>query len=69
MERFLTFGEVRRLLGVGRSTVWRWQTERGLKVVKVGNVARVRESDLQEFLKQHESGGSAEAAERFNDGT
>jgi excisionase family DNA binding protein len=62
MERFLTFGEVRQMLGVSRATVWRWTTERGLKVVKVGAVARVRQSDLQEFLKRYESGRSPDVA-------
>ncbi len=69
MERFLTFGEVRRLLGVSRATLWRWTTERGLKTVRVGNVARVRASDLDAFLKRHESGESADATGQINDGT
>jgi len=68
MERFLTLSEVRQSLGVSRATVWRWTTERGLRVVKVGAVARVRESDLQAFLKQHQSGESADAAGQINDG-
>lgn len=69
MERFLTLSEVRQVLGVSRATVWRWTTERGLKVVKVGSVARVRESDLQAFLKQHESTESVDPAGRINNGT
>lgn len=56
MERFLKLSEVQAQLGVSRSTVWRWQAERGLRVLRVGNVARVRESDLQAFLKRHETG-------------
>jgi excisionase family DNA binding protein len=68
-ERFLKLSEVRQFLGVSRATVWRWTTERGQRVVKVGSVARVRESDLQAFLKQHESGESAGAAGRINNGT
>ena len=54
-NRFLKLKEVQDLLGVSRSTVWRWQAEHGLKVVRVGDVVRVRESDLQAFLKRHES--------------
>jgi hypothetical protein len=42
--------------------VWRWQVEQGLKVVRVGNVVRIRERDLQVFLSRHES-QSAEAAQ------
>ena len=55
-ERFLKLAEVQRMLGVSRSTVWRWQAERGLRVVTVGGVVRIRESDLNKFLNRHEAG-------------
>jgi len=55
MERFLKLSEVQAMLGVSRSTVWRWTAENGLKVVRVGNVTRIRETDLQAFLKRHET--------------
>jgi excisionase family DNA binding protein len=58
--RFLKLKEVQDLLGVSRSTLWRWQAEHGLKVVRVGNVTRIRESDLQAFLKRHEASGADE---------
>jgi excisionase family DNA binding protein len=54
-SRFLKLKEVQDLLGVSRTTLWRWQAEHGLKVVRVGDVVRVRESDLQVFLKRHET--------------
>lgn len=54
-NRFLKLKEVQDLLGVSRSTVWRWHAERGLKVVTVGAITRIRETDLQAFLKRHES--------------
>jgi len=54
-ERFYKFGEVQRMMGVSRSTLWRWTAEHGLKVVRVGSVARIRESDLQAFLQRHET--------------
>jgi len=57
-ERFLKLAEVQAMFGVSRSTVWRWHAERGLRVVTVGSVTRVRQSDLQAFLKRHESGGA-----------
>jgi excisionase family DNA binding protein len=47
-------------LNVSRATVWRWTTENGLKVFRVGNVTRVRESELKEFLTRHESDASAQ---------
>jgi excisionase family DNA binding protein len=54
-ERFLRLSEVQRMFSVSRSTVWRWHAERGLKVVTIGGVTRIRESDLQAFLKRHET--------------
>lgn len=54
-ERFLTLSQVRAMLNVSRATLWRWQTEHGLKFVRVGNVTRIRESDLNAFLQRHES--------------
>lgn len=57
-SRFLKLADVQALLGVSRTTLWRWQAEHGLKVVRVGDVVRVRESDLQVFLKRHETGGA-----------
>jgi len=69
MERFLTLAEVQQILGVSRASLWRWRTERGLRVVKVGAIARVRESDLQAFLKQHESGEPADAVGQTNNGS
>jgi excisionase family DNA binding protein len=55
-DRFYKLGEVQRMLGISRTTLWRWQAEHGLKVVRVGDVVRVRETDLQAFLKRHETG-------------
>jgi len=52
-ERYYKLGEIQAMLGVSRSTVWRWTAEQGLKVVRVGNVTRIRESDLQNFLDRH----------------
>lgn len=57
IDRFLKQSEVQVMLGVSRSTVWRWIVENGLKVVRIGGVTRIRESDLQAFLKRHEAGG------------
>lgn len=54
-DRFLKLKDVQDLLGVSRSTLWRWHAERGLKVVTVGAVTRIRASDLEAFLKRHES--------------
>lgn len=48
--RVFSLSEVQTLLGISRSTVWRWCSERGLRVITVGRVKRILESDLQTFL-------------------
>ncbi len=55
-DRFLKLSEARAMVNVSRATFWRWTAEHGLKAVRVGGVTRIRESDLQAFLKRHESG-------------
>ena len=64
-EHFYRLGEVQEMLGVSRSTLWRWTAENGLKVVRVGSVTRIRESDLQAFLKRHESACDGIAEEKL----
>jgi excisionase family DNA binding protein len=62
-DRYLKFKEVQGCLGVSRSTIWRWTTEKGLKVVRIGNVARIKESDLQNFLARHQAQPGNEATD------
>jgi len=52
-EKFLRLKDVQNKFGVSRATVFRWHAERGLRVVRVGGVTRVRESDLAEFVERH----------------
>jgi excisionase family DNA binding protein len=67
-DRFLKLKEVQDTLGVSRTTLWRWQAEHGLKVVRVGDVVRVRESDLQVFLKRHETTSISSPSEKVENG-
>lgn len=57
-DRYFKLREVQALMSVSRSTLWRWVAENGLKVVRVGNVTRIRESDLEAFLGRHETSGA-----------
>jgi excisionase family DNA binding protein len=67
-ERFLRLSEVQRMLDVSRSTVWRWTAENGLKIVRIGSVTRIRESDLSAFLKRHEKEAGSGVIERLENG-
>ena len=60
-ERFLRLAEVQQMFCVSRSTVWRWTAENGLKVVRIGNVTRIRESDLNDFLSRRETGAQSQS--------
>ena len=67
-ERYLKLAEVQAMLGVSRSTLWRWTAEHGLKVVRVGDVVRIRESDLQAFLARHSVKSSESLPDRAQNG-
>lgn len=49
-EEFYTLAEVLKILKVSRTTLWRWRNERGLRMVRIHGVIRVRKSDLNIFL-------------------
>jgi predicted site-specific integrase-resolvase len=49
-EAFYTLGEVIEILKVSRTTLWRWRNERGLCMVRIHGVIRIRKSDLGRFL-------------------
>ena len=51
-DRYLTPMEISKEFKVSRITVARWLRTGKLKGVKVGRLWRVRESDLQAFLKE-----------------
>ena len=49
-EVFYTLGDVIKILKVSRTTLWRWRNERGLRMVRIHGVIRIRKSDLDRFL-------------------
>ena len=52
-ERFLTIQQVCDQLNVSRTTVWRLMHEHGLRVVRIGGIRRIRQSDLEDWLERH----------------
>jgi excisionase family DNA binding protein len=63
-ERYLSPDDVARRLNVKPLTVRRWLKDGKLRGIKVGRLWRVRESDLEAFLK----GGEREQAEKADRG-
>lgn len=53
IERLYTLDEIREVGKASRATVYRWRKERGLRVVRVGGIVRVKESDWLRFLERH----------------
>ena len=53
-DEWLTLTEVALILKVGRTTIWRWRQE-GLKAMRRGGLVRVRRSDLNIYLAQHQN--------------
>ena len=43
-------GDVIKILKVSRTTLWRWRNERGLRIVRIHGVIRIRKSDFGRFL-------------------
>ncbi len=49
----LTLAEARAYCRIGRTTLWRWINEQGLRTVSVLGIKRVRRRDLELFLDHH----------------
>jgi predicted DNA-binding transcriptional regulator AlpA len=50
-EKYLTADEVANKLGVTRVTLWQWNKKEILKPLKIGNVLRYRQSDIDAAFK------------------
>jgi hypothetical protein len=50
-----TLTEIQKDYQVSRATVWRWRNDHGLKVIQIGGIVRVKDSDLQDFLMRHQA--------------
>lgn len=50
-ERYLTTDETANMLGVDRSTLWRWNRDNYLNVIKVGGKVRYRFSDVTKLME------------------
>ena len=56
LMKLLTPQEVADMLGVKRSTVWRWVRHGRLKVIKLtGRSYRIDEEDLKKFLNERKT--------------
>ena len=51
-ETYLTEGEVRQMLNVSHSTLWRWKKEEYLIPVKVGRKNRYKKSEIEALFNQ-----------------
>ena len=59
-ERLFTLTQIQAASGFSRSTLYRLRHGGGLRVVTVGGVCRVRESDWLAFLDKHATAGGAQ---------
>ena len=55
-DRLLTDAEVRDLLGVSRTTVWRLRTRKGLPFLRIGSEIRYDPDALQSWVEQQSRG-------------
>lgn len=54
IDEILTDAEVRKMLGVSRTTLWRMRQHANLPFGRVGREYRYRKSEILEWLKDHE---------------
>ena len=60
LEKFYTPEEVAEKLSVRGNTVRKWLNDGILKGLKVGRVWRIKETELQEFIKRQEGNSNNE---------
>jgi excisionase family DNA binding protein len=48
-----TLAEVRQLLNVPRTTLWRMRRKHGLRSIRWGGVVRISKTDLDKFPAEH----------------
>ena len=57
MEKLLTIQQVSELLQVSRSLVYKWVHYSFVPYVKIGNIVRFKESELNRWIKNKEHKG------------
>lgn len=50
-EIYITAKEAAKMLGVTLSTLWRWDSDKYLEKIKIGNKVRYRLSDVERMIK------------------
>jgi len=50
----LTLAEVRQYCRIGKTTLWRWMNQHGLRVIQIEGFKRVKRRDLNTFLDRHQ---------------
>ena len=51
-ETYLTEDEVKQMLNVSHSTLWRWQKQEYLSPVKIGRKNRYKKSEIEALINQ-----------------
>ena len=51
-EKYLSSNQTAKLLGVSKSTLWRWEKENYLVPIRVGNKLRYKESDVKHLMEE-----------------
>lgn len=49
--KYLSINDVMEIMGVSRQTIYNW-FEKGLRRVEVGGSIRIKETDLEDFIKE-----------------
>lgn len=63
LDKFLTTSEVAQQLRVTRKSVTRWIADGKLRAIRAGRDYRIRESDLNQFIRQSTQESKAKKVE------
>ena len=64
-ERFYSIEDIAKILNVSDGAVRKWLKAGALKGIKLGRIWRIRESDLDRFLRERENPTTGENRKRI----
>ena len=59
---WLTYAEAQRLVGLGRTTIWRLVRDGEVRTAKVGRAVRLHRKDLEKAMMRRVEGGADDGA-------
>jgi excisionase family DNA binding protein len=55
---WVSYDEAQRLVGLGKTTLWRLANDGEIKVARVGRTVRISRQSLEEYMERQAGGGA-----------